>query len=291
MWWPTQARPPLATQKVFFSSAPQARIGASRPGAAARCCAARSRASGASAAASSEIRRVERPRQPSRRCGCGSAGRGRGRRRRSRPAASRIVVAEGDRLVGDVARGHHQRRSRRRPAAGGGVGCRGASRRGRGCAARPRPRRRPPRAAGDHDGAFRARSSSASSAALSSTSAARGLEVGGHQRERLVLAVLARAQRRHRGLVVCPAREVVAAEALHREDRAGARAAPAAARPGRPSSARPDAPAARSRGQAFGCAWKRRSRGSSYSARQASHISERRPSSSAAGRRGPRGRS
>ncbi len=27
MWWPTQARPPLATQNVFFSSAPQARIG------------------------------------------------------------------------------------------------------------------------------------------------------------------------------------------------------------------------------------------------------------------------
>ena len=28
MWWPTQARAPLATQNVFFSSAPHARIGA-----------------------------------------------------------------------------------------------------------------------------------------------------------------------------------------------------------------------------------------------------------------------
>ena len=27
MWWPTQARRPLATQNVLFSSAPQARIG------------------------------------------------------------------------------------------------------------------------------------------------------------------------------------------------------------------------------------------------------------------------
>ena len=31
MWWPTHARPPFATQKVFFSSAPQASSGGADP--------------------------------------------------------------------------------------------------------------------------------------------------------------------------------------------------------------------------------------------------------------------
>ena len=34
MWWPTQARPPLARQKVLFSSAPQASSGGASSGSA-----------------------------------------------------------------------------------------------------------------------------------------------------------------------------------------------------------------------------------------------------------------
>ena len=48
--------------------------------------------------------------QPSRRCGSRSGGRGRAAGRRSRPAAAtRVLVAVGDRLVGHVAAGHHER--------------------------------------------------------------------------------------------------------------------------------------------------------------------------------------
>ena len=45
-------------------------------------------------------------------------------------------------------------------------------------------------------------------------------EVGRHHRERLLLAVLARPQAGHRGVVVGPGREVVAADPLDREHRA-----------------------------------------------------------------------
>ena len=81
--------------------------------------------------------------------------------------------------------------------------------------------------------------------------------------------MLARAQPRDDGLVVGAAREVEAADALDRDDRA------AEQRAQRPSV---DPPASSVRGphsgQAFGWAWKRRSRGSSYSAWQAAHITK-----------------
>ena len=102
-------------------------------------------------------------------------------------------------------------------------------------------------------------------------------DVRGHQRERAVLAVLARAQRRDRGLVVGAAGEVEAADALDGEDPPGAQrerrrahrvAAGATGRPSRSTRAT----AGPHSGHAFGWAWKRRSRGSSYSARQAAHI-------------------
>ena len=51
---------------------------------------------------------------------------------------------------------------------------------------------------------------------------ARAPDARDHQRERLVLAVLARAQRRHGAFVVCEACEVEAAEPFHRHDGAGA---------------------------------------------------------------------
>ena len=47
MWWPTHARVPLATQNVFLSSAPQARIGRSAASRAAACWPGRTRASAA----------------------------------------------------------------------------------------------------------------------------------------------------------------------------------------------------------------------------------------------------
>ena len=93
-------------------------------------------------------------------------------------------------------------------------------------------------------------------------------------RERLVLAVLARPQPRDGRLVVGAAGEVVAAQALDRE-RSRRRAAPP--RPRRIASS----PAGVAQphggpqsGHALGWAWKRRSAGSSYSARQRSHIAK-----------------
>ena len=47
MWWQTQARPPLARQNVFFSSAPQASSGRARRHRQRQARRARSRASGA----------------------------------------------------------------------------------------------------------------------------------------------------------------------------------------------------------------------------------------------------
>ena len=144
MWWPTQARAPLATQNVFLSSAPQASSGPG-PGPGAGCFAARSPrerriSSGAGAgpgpasAATESSVRVWIGRSWTRKASAMPASRSRG-----------VVVGVGDRLVGDVARGHHQRRRRRRRAAGGAAGCRAASPRGRGCRARRRRRPRAPR--------------------------------------------------------------------------------------------------------------------------------------------------
>ena len=59
----------------------------------------------------------------------------------------RLVVAIGDRLLGEVARGHHQGPVQLARAAGGGAACTAASGRPAGCAAPPRPRDRPARGA------------------------------------------------------------------------------------------------------------------------------------------------
>ena len=132
----------------------------------------------------------------------------------------RIIVAVGDRLVGDVAAGHHQRHT--------GVDC----------------EQMVQRRVGQHHAQLADQGGDAVGDAGSRTPAGQddrpipraqqfrlpvsqldqlggGGEVLDHQRERPVLAVLARAQRRDRLGIVGAAGEVVAAEALDRDDRTG----------------------------------------------------------------------
>ncbi len=198
----------------------------------------------------------------------------------------RVVVAEGDRLVGDVAAGQHERRAhvaeqqvmqRRVGEHHPEVGR--ARRHGR----RHRRIRAPRR---EHDRSAR-RAQQLARPVVERDKCLGRLKVWRHHGERPLLAVLARAQRGDRVLVGGQARQVIAADALHGDDRAalkqrrggGDRVALAASAP----TSRTAGPHA---GHAFGWAWKRRSEGSSYSAWQAAHIANR-PSSCWAGRRGP----
>ena len=214
MWWPTQARAPLATQKVLLSSAPQA----SRPGA----------ASGSASAAGTWPR--ER-RSISGRPADGAHDRVVGARvdravveqdvvGDAGQALARVVVAVGDRLVGDVAARHHERRR--------GVGSQQVVQRrvgqhhaelgaARGDGAARRARRRA--AARARSGA-RARPAAAPRPRPSSTSVRAAATSRAMSANGPVLAVLARAQPRDRLLVVGAAREVVAAQALDGDDRA-----------------------------------------------------------------------
>ena len=118
--------------------------------------------------------------------------------------------------------------------------------------------------------------SSRSSARPEHDQRARRSRLARHQRERLVLAVLARAQRGDGRLVVGAAGEVIAADALDGDDEAVEQRAPPPRRDGVAAAA--SAPSSRARGphsgHAFGSAWKRRSSGSSYSALQAAHIAK-----------------
>ena len=292
MWWPTHARAPLATQNVFFSSAPQASSGRRAGTGSAMLGGHVARASGA---ARRRARRdahdrvvgarvdravVEQEEVGDRRRGAPA------RRRRGRRSARRttlpLVITSGRAGVGEqqvVQRrvGQHHAELARRPArpaaATARSGARGASTIGR---ARRRQQRLVVRAELDE----RARRRRASAR---------------HQRERLVLAVLARAQRARRRLVVGAAGEVEAAEALDRDDRRRAQQRPRGARRRASRCTRRVGAAQRTRGphagQALGWAWKRRSAGSSYSARQAAHIAKPGHRRAAAGRRGRRARS
>ena len=186
----------------------------------------------------------------------------------------RVVVRERDRLVGHVAARHHQRHA--------DVGQQQVVQRRVGehhaeVVRARRDRRRDARvgaARRDHD--RRARRAGRSSASTSARGIAR------HQRERAVLAVLAGAQAGDGGLVVGAAREVEPADALDRDD--------PARRAGRRPPRRSRVTRGPHAGQAFGWAWKRRSRGSSYSA-GTPRTSRSRPSSSTAGRTAPPRRS
>ena len=193
MWWPTQARAPLATQKVLFSSAPQASSGrAPRP-------AARALAGHVAARAAHHQRPRRRTRPHDRVVGA----------RVDRPVVDeeqvgdarepleRVVVVVGDRLVGDVAARQHERAAGVARAAGGAAASTASITPSSGDARRDGARHR--RAAA---GAARARSGGArepSSASLVRRRARRAPRPPAtsrrHQRERPVLAVLARAQR------------------------------------------------------------------------------------------------
>ena len=145
-----------------------------------------------------------------------------------------VVVAVGDRLVGHVGAGHHERladfvqqqvvkrRVREHHAE------LGRSRRDR----LRRPAHRAPRVASTIGRSglgqqLRGRPRRATRATR------RRAERRRHQRERLVLAMLARPQRRHRALVAGQAGQVVAADALDRDDRAVAQRGGGGGRAGR----------------------------------------------------------
>ena len=240
MWCETHARPSRASANVFFCSAPTASSGGAGSIGNVAGTYPRERRMTCSPRSTESSVRVWIGRSCSRK-----------RSAMPREALERVVVLVGDRLVGDVAAGHHQRHAdvgqqqvmQRRVRAAAG--------RARPCAARPTA---PPRSvvAADDD---RPRGRVEPLARVR----------GDHDRERPVLAVLAGAQPRDDGLVVGAAREVEAADALDGHDRAVEQAPPRCL----PSGADSRGPHA---GQAFGWAWKRRSRGSSYSAWQAAHI-------------------
>ena len=231
MWWLTQARSPLATQKVLLSSAPQAEQRPRRPALGQRQ--RRRHIARATGAGTPDADRPPPPPPPARRCRrCASRSGGRGPGTGRRSAASRARASASsvrDRLVGDVAAGHHQR-----PA---GVGEQQVVQRGVGehhaklgrarRDARRRGRIGPAR--GEHDRPL-GRGEQLALGLAQRHQPLRLRDVGGHQRERLVLPVLARPQRGHRRLVVGAAGEVVAADALDREDRVPARSAAAGRR-------------------------------------------------------------
>ena len=128
MWWPTQARRPRATQNVFFSSAPQASSGrwaGTGSGSAVGHVAARAPDHRRAPHDGVVGARLDRPVVQQEQVGD------------ARQALERVVVAERDRLVRDVAARHHERHAARRPAAGGGAASTAASR-----PARARPARR-----------------------------------------------------------------------------------------------------------------------------------------------------
>ena len=220
MCGPTQARSPRARQNVLLSSAPQPSTG-------------RSAASGRATLAGAC------PRERRRMIGVGTEGRRDGAQNRvvgshpdravveeegigdrAQPLA-RVIVEVGDRLVGDVARGHHQggadvreqqmvkRRVGQHHAQVGGAG-------------RHRARHVGVRPPASDDDRPRAVGQQALLGRGELDQGAGCLEVRRHQGQWPCLAMLARAQCRHRRLVGGDAGEVVAADALDREDGAGA---------------------------------------------------------------------
>ena len=213
---PTRASP-LARQNVLLSSAPQASSGRARGDGQRQRRGDVARASGAAACGRP---RTTRTTESSVRMWIGRSW----TRKASAiagEALARVVVAVGDRLVGDVAARQHERlaASASEQVVQRRVGQHHAELARR--AARP-PRRRgaPARRGASTIGRARPRRAAPRPSVVELDELARRGDVGRHQRERLVLAVLARAQRARPPLVVGAAREVVAAEALDRDDRA-----------------------------------------------------------------------
>ena len=210
MWCEGQARAPLATQIVLLSSAPYAVIGT-------RAGTGSARLAGTYPRERRSISGPERRRAHHRVVGADV----------DRPvvadqqigdpvqALARVVVAVGDRLVGHVGAGHDQRRAdlgqqqvvqRRVRQHHAQVGRARRHRVGHGGVRA---------AAGDHDRAL-APGQQLLLPGRQLHQRPGAVQIARHQRERLVLAVLARAQRRRGGLVVGAARQVVPAQALQR---------------------------------------------------------------------------
>jgi len=232
MWWPTHARDPFATQQVLFSSPPAASSGrrAGSGSASALGTAPRERRTH-TGVRPGMVRRTE----SSTRMWIGRSCT-RNRSAIPRQACERVVVLVRDRLVGAVAARHHQRSTSgvaqqelmqgRRGQHHAEVGAaRGNGRRDRRITAdlyiSAMYRSAVVPARGEDDRRERTREQR-----LVGTGEVherpRGRQRRRHQRERLVLAVLARAQGGNRALVFGAAGEVVAAEALDRDDLTGA---------------------------------------------------------------------
>ena len=193
--------PPRARQNVFFSSAPQPSTGRSTASASAhrlRRVAARARAPAATRP------RTTRSTESSARVRIGAVVGEEAVGDAGEPVRG-VVVAVRDRLVGDVPAGQHDRLA---DVAGSRwcTGCRAAAARGArlpGATDGRHGRARAP--AQQHDRAPAARSARPRRPGRRAQRARR-VEVGHHHRERLVLAVLARAQRRDGGVRRRPAR-------------------------------------------------------------------------------------
>ena len=212
MWWPTHARAPLATQNVLLSSAPHASSGRAVPRQ-------RQRAGHEPARAAQQQRAPARdgPQHRVVRARVDRAVVAEHEVGDAREPRERVLVLVRDRLVGDVAARHHQRLA--------GVGEQqvvqrrvgqqdaevGAARRDRGGDRRVGAARR------EHDRAVAPGQQRGLLVGQRDERTRRG-DVAHHHRERLVLPVLARPQRRDRRLARRQAGEVVAADALDRDD-------------------------------------------------------------------------
>ena len=215
MWWETHARRPRARQNVLLSSAPHAstcRWRRQRERQHARDRAARAPQRQRPPARDPQhgvVRaRVDRPVVEEERVGD-----------RCQPRDGVLVLVR-DRLVGDVPARHHQRLA----DVGQQQVVQRAVREHHAQLRRPRSdrggdaRARPPRR--EHDRPVAALQQRRLDG-VELDQLARGLEVGGHQRERLLLAVLARPQLGDGVLVGRQAGEMEPADALHRDHAAG----------------------------------------------------------------------
>ena len=227
MWWLATTLSPLATATVLFSSAPTAstwrRAGVGRaigsgayPRGRRRCTRTTRRQSAVGPSGPTGSRRP-----PSRRSGCGWGGRGSRMAstmgpRRARASVSSWAIGSSDRLPLVMTSGP----VRRRPAAGGGAGCRPASAPARaGRAPRPGPARRPGRGRSTMGRRGETRAASASGGEVA--------QCPGRPRRSTIRAngLSSRALRRRSSATASSvggvAGQVVAAEALDGEDAAG----------------------------------------------------------------------
>ena len=278
MWWPATTSSPRVTATVLFSSRADGEDRCAATGTAAPWARARTRATGAAPGGGVPVAPhdrvvaadVDRPVVGEQAVD-----------QRAQPGRG-VVVVVGDRLVAEVAARHHERSAdagqqqvveRRVRQEHAEVG-----------QARARPHRRwrsrTTPGAGASTIGRRGDSSAATASSSSAHSAPATPRSGTITANGLSSRALRRRSSRTAAVVGGVDREVVAADALDRHDRAAAERVDRGDRARRRRRRAP--PPAGSRqvsrgphsGQALGWAWKRRSDGSSYSARQAAHIVE-----------------